>query len=280
MTRNYEKLDIKEFGEHLLRSRDLDPIYCALVDSKMSRTQLHRWLLAYWVFYHAGVAPATYWGRMKMAALNLEPTPFGARWPRGHERRHMRGRNAVEAFDGLVQRYMDAPERFVEAVTDSTCGGVMRKVQFHRGFGPWIGFKVADMLERVCGEVVSFEHAEVFVFKDPKQAALLLWRKRNGLPENAKPRDEQFVLESVVRHLINEFANENRWTAPPSGDRPVGLQEVETILCKWKSHLNGHYPLNNDINEIRAGLQPWLQHSETARVFLEAMPLETLGEGQ
>ena len=55
-------------------------------------------------------------------------------------------------------------------------------------------------------------------------------------------------------------------------ERPVGLQEVETILCKWKSHMNGHYPLNNDIMEIRHGLKDWLPVSALARAFYDAMP--------
>ena len=44
------------------------------------------------------------------------------------------------------------------------------------------------------------------------------------------------------------------YQAPPQMDRPINIQEVETILCKWKSHLNGHYPTGNDIAEVRHGL--------------------------
>jgi len=278
--RNYDKLDIIAFGEHLLRTEDLDPIYSALVRMEMSAQKRGLWLLSYWIFYHAGVASyladadttEEFWLRYRVAADNHLPTPAGDRWPRGHERRHMRGRNAEKTFDHLFRRYRNAPEDFVGAVQASTCGEVMKKVQTHVGFGPWIGFKVADMLERVYGYEVSFDRAEVFIFKDPKKAALLFWKEQTKQPENAKPRDEQQVLKQVVDYLIGEFAVNRRWMAPPTRDRLVGIQEIETILCKWKSHLNGHYPLGNDITEIRAGLQPWLEHSETAQQFLEAMP--------
>jgi hypothetical protein len=141
--------------------------------------------------------------------------------------------------------------------------------QSHRGFGPWISFKIADMLDRCTKEFVDFDQAAVFMFKDPREAALRLWRERNGFNEKAKPKDEQDVITQVVGYLRETFKN---FTAPPSHERPVDLQEIETILCKWKSHMNGHYPLKNDITEIRHGLSPWAEAGQqAAKEFLEAM---------
>jgi hypothetical protein len=278
-SRSYNKLNILPFGEQLLASGDLDPIYIALVNAQFDPVRLKRWLLVYWTFYHAGVAsylvdaPTTegFWERWRIAAINVEPTPSGGRWPRGHERRHMRGLNAEKCWEAMMGRYFERPEAFVEhCVPEPTpCRDVMKRVREHVQFGPWIGFKVADMTERVLGTPVDFTDAEVFMFDDPKKAALLLWRLSQGLPEGAKPKDEKRALELVVHFLITSL---DKHLAPPRLDRPVGLQEVETILCKWKSHLNGHYPLNNDIIEIRDGLQPFLAHSETAQQFLAAMP--------
>jgi hypothetical protein len=83
------------------------------------------------------------------------------------------------------------------------------------------------------------------------------------------PKDKDKAIQQVVDYLIEYFAKN---TAPPLHDRPVGLQEVETILCKWKSHQNGHYPLNNDIDEIRAGVKSWIPISDTAQQFRRDMP--------
>lgn len=288
----YTKLNIIPFGEHLLKSGDLDPLYIALVKANLERDYLKRWLLVYWTFYSAGVAsfiadaPTTdlFWERWRVAAVNEEPTPFGMRWARGHERRHMRGEAALACWKELSGRYRDNPEGFVDhcvplrSFMDKnnpdkpvTCGEVMTRVKGHAQFGPWIGFKVADMAERVLGIKVDFTAAEVFIFKDPRKAALLLWRLSQGLPEGAKPRDEARVLELAVHYLTTAFSDH---LAPPLYDRPVGLQEVETVLCKWKSHLNNHYPLNNDIRDIRNGLHPWRNHSETARQLWVTMPEE------
>ena len=52
----------------------------------------------------------------------------------------------------------------------------------------------------------------------------------------------------------------------------MNVQEVETILCKWKSHMGGHYPLGNDLHEIREGMTPWTENCFTAWTFLHFFP--------
>lgn len=276
--RDYPRLGILRFGERLLTTGDLDPVYIALAKAKMPPEKLKRWMLVYWTFYHCGVASYItdskdlnqFWERWHWAALNLaeKPTPFGARWPRGHERRHMRGKNAESCWEAMMGRYRNAPERFVDVcvppATRTTCREVVGRVSDHVQFGPWIGFKVADMVERVMGAPVDFTNAEVFVFDDPKKAAVMLYKQMRT--DEVPPAQ---MVEVVVSYLTREFAAHK---APPHFERPVGLQEVETILCKWKSHCNGHYPLRNDITEIRLGLTPWTEYSPTATRLLMEMP--------
>jgi hypothetical protein len=48
--------DIYTFGDDLIRSRDLDPVYCALYGAQLSEAQLGRLLLAYLALYHIGFA--------------------------------------------------------------------------------------------------------------------------------------------------------------------------------------------------------------------------------
>lgn len=295
-SRDYPRLSIEAFGAHLLRSGDLDPIYIALVRAERSgaftRPQLLRWIIAYTCFYHAGVASwmsqhegAAFWVQMFKAAENERETPAGGRWPRGHERRHFRAKIAMDSVDALSRRYFDEPEdmlRFIAREPREIRGGelcvdpipfkeVSARTQEHLGFGPWIGFKVADMVDRVMGVPVTFDHAAVFMFKDPEKAAMMLWEKREGhkYPEGARPKRE-VILNGVTSYLIDHFSD---YAAPPLGDRPVNIQEVETILCKWKSHINGHYPLFNDIDEINHGLEPWKLYSEAAVAFAQHMPI-------
>lgn len=285
--RTYERLSIEAFGSHLLRSGDLDPIYIALVQARrsgaFSEAQLLRWLLAYVCFYHAGVACYLsqiedrweFWAEFERAAANVEETPVGGRWPRGHERRHFRGKIAMDSLEGLRGRYRH-PEDFMRFVASWAKPEpipfkiVSERTQQHRGFGDWIGFKTADLVDRVLGVPVAFDEAAVFMFKDPEKAAMMLWEQREGhqYPPTARPKRE-IILQGVTGYLIDYFKDH---LAPPFQDRQVNIQEVETILCKYKSHCNGHYELFHDINEIRSGIAPWAEKFAAARAFLDHMP--------
>lgn len=284
--RDYERLAIEPFGRHLINSGDLDPVYIALRDVDWAHSQRNRWLIAYWCFYHCGLAShasehegAKFWEILHAAAANENPAPAGGRWPRGHERRHARGKQGIGMVSDLARRYYDDPSQMINYITKRLTPDpaipmafalITDRVKEHTLFGPWIAFKVADMVERVLDIPVNFEQAHIFMFKDPVKAALMLWRQRMGLSPSydgiIKPKDLNGVIAEVVNYLVNEFKD---LKAPPEGDRPIQLQEVETVLCKWKSHQNGHYPLYNDIDEINAGLVDW---GEAAEQFAVAMP--------
>lgn len=295
MGRTYPRLTIEAFGHHLITTGDLDPLYIALVGAevtgRMDRPTLHRWLLAYTMFYHAGVASylaqftgTEFYRRAMIAAVNEEPSPTGERWPRGHERRHYRAKIAVDSVTDL-EAWHPEPEGFAHYIATGqvldqpqaafpelphTLKRVSKRAQQHNGYGPWMAFKLADLVDRVLGIPVHFEDGEIFMFKDPEKAAMRLWEEREGhkYPEGSKPKRE-VILKGVTDYLIGHFANH---LAPPFEDRAINIQEVETVLCKWKSHMNGHYPLFNDTVEISAGLQPWLPHTPLAAAVLGNMP--------
>jgi hypothetical protein len=117
--------------------------------------------------------------------------------------------------------------------------------QSFRGFGPWIAWKIADMTERVLQRSVDFSNAEIGVYRDPVKGAALI---RFGDQHHPITRDE---LHETFAVLQSDFDN---YVAPPYADRKVNIQELETIACKYKSHVNGHYPPGNDTLEIMHGL--------------------------
>jgi len=273
----YEKISIEEFGKHLLVTNDLDPIYVGLNNWSVSLEQKARWMVAYWCLYHAGVSTylstlegVDFWKALQEAAHNDHPAPSGGRWPRGSERRHWRGQQAVASLADLVSKY-DKPEQMVEFILtgDMDYKSVANRVQSHRGFGPWIAFKVCDMVDRVMGQDVNFDQAAVFMFKDPVKGAIMLWRQQTGNTSEAVKPKEEVIIPLVVDYLTGHF---DHMSAPPLYDRPVGLQEVETILCKWKSHMNGHYPLSNDVDEIQHGLREWGKFCQACNDLADVMP--------
>lgn len=281
-------LSIEDFGALLLRTQDLDPVYSALggAGRKIGRPQLLRLCLAYWCFYHLGASASlsetsgrAFWDRMLVAARNEgEPKP----WPRGAERRHFRGQQAISAVSELADRY-DKPEDAALGLAGSRDLASFRDVseaaQSHRGFGPWIAFKIADMRERVLGLATDFRDCELGIYKDPRQGAALAWYEHEmqvgGSPPPEHLRDPWTYpitddqLKATVDHYVKHF---RKFKAPPFGDRPVGVQEVETIFCKYKSHRKGHYPPGKDTLELHHGLSDpkW---GKTAKLLKEHLPV-------
>jgi hypothetical protein len=273
-------LTVEEFGAHLLKTGDLDPVYNALHNTQMSEEMLHRLLVAYWCFYHLGAAayiaetqrsPKGFWNAMQRAALNIIPPAIKPkeRWPRSAERRHFRGGQAAQAVYELINKYRTATDAiygFVDPDEEKmTYASVNRATQAHRGFGPWISWKVADMAERVLGYDIDFSQADLGIYKDPRQGAALIHYQEEqaagrvyGIFETRPwlyPIDNEELTQTVNKY-VKHFRSK-KFKAPPRADRLVNVQEIETIFCKYKSHVKGHYPLNKDINEVRHGLEGW-----------------------
>ena len=254
-----EKLGVFLFGQKLLRTLDLDPVYVMLHASNLGQLQLRKWLVAYWCFYHCGTAswiadqPDFYKG-MKEAARSKA-------WPRGSERRHFRGEQALRAVESMREQFKN-PNVLVQTLVSNKpqkLAEVVTKVKTLRGFGDWISFKVADMLDRLGLSKVEFSADDIFsMFDSPKQGAQLMFSMYNGSGEPS-----QWALQRILAVL-------GSYKAPPMFERAINVQEVETILCKWKSHMNGHYEVGKDIREIREALERF-KLCKTSQALLRGM---------
>lgn len=268
-----------EFARALVDTEDLDPVYCVLARGGMKRPALLRWLLAYWCFYHAGVASilselkgAAYWSRMVL--MDRE------RAPRGSERRHFRGANSARAIAELEARY-PVPEyaAYYMACCEYSPTSriplvqIIRRVQEHHAFGPWIAWKVADMAERVLKVQVDFEGpGRLAMYLSPMQGAADV-NAELGVYEANDPLCASKAVKAVLSALGMRMA-------PPYRDRRCGVQEAETVLCKFHSHLSGHYEVGKDWRELRHALE-WARNCGTARALLKHVrEVKTDGEGE
>lgn len=253
-------LSVTQFGKKMLEVNDLDPIYVMLVDSKMPKDQLKRWILAYVCFYHAGVATycssATgqkFWERLRKG--------HDEKWPRGAERRHFRGGTSDYVTSWLPKTY-DTPEEAIDFLVgpkkSRKFSEVIARVKTWKYFGPWVAFKIADLIDRVLGVPIDFSDCHLDIYQTPKQGAELV----------IKLYGKDADMDGVIDRLERVFKNHK---APPFYDRAVNVQEVETILCKWKSHTNGHYPIGKDTHEIREGLKDW---GKAANALIKYLPGE------
>lgn len=268
------KLSCYDFGRQLLETNDLDPVYVLLHGAKdyfHSDDLLKPWLLAYWCFYHVGTASwildqeeyngLGYWEGMMTAAKSKD-------YPRSAERRHFRGQNAIKSVEYLEKRGLNGlfdslilATRLNPQYTVSV-GVVIQYVQRWVGFGPWISFKVADMLERLGLTNVDFNtDNEGAVFDSPREGAIRLWVQEVGsIPDGIATT--KWAMDRIVEEL-------GSYLAPPRYERTINYQEAETILCKWKSYLNGHYHVGEDIAACRKALLRF-SRSRTAQRLLRA----------
>ncbi len=239
-------MNVMEFAYCLFVTEDLDPVYCLLARSGRDRRWLAHFCLCYWCFYDVGYAawladsytdPGAYYTQILTDLDSI---------PRGAERRHFRGNKARKAIESMER--IGSPAAIV---TKLFIGGgyasASSRVQQLPMFGPWIAWKACDMAERVLGYQIDFSRASLSMYKDPTQGAALLlhgdWRASITEPE----------VEKVAR-VLGVALRKAGHKAPPANDRPVNIQEVETVLCKYKAYRKGHYWPGKDIKDIRESL--------------------------
>jgi hypothetical protein len=271
---SYPKLSIEQFGADLIASQDLDPVYSMLYNAQMDKDQLYRWLFAYTFSYSAGVVSylsefkgEEFWHKAMIFAKNTEPSPIGERWPRGRERRYFRGEKCERAMLTMQSRFgypECAFEMFTAPNPDGTplsCPQVMMEVQSLPLYGPWIGFKVADLIDRVLGIPINFTMPDVTFFESPRKAAKQ-WAEANGFSSTTGVFEACEFISQHLGHML----------APPRFERKINLAEIETVLCKYGSHLNFHYPVGVDTVELKEALHPWVKVSPTAAKLYESVP--------
>lgn len=254
-----EAMTWRNFGAYLLETGDLDPIYIGLVRLELPSKRLAKWLISYWCFYHAGLSCAL--SELSNIEFWRGVTEIAGRpaSPRGTERRHFRGQKAVKAVEWIADACPepeDAIWSLVDAGRPPTFRDISERIQTWPLFGPWIAFKAVDMLDRCAGVAVNVSDCALEMYKEPVAGANLIATLEKGF----------WSTEQVVNLLLTQFGD---MLAPPRYERLVDILEVETILCKFKSHFTGHYPPGKDSREVIERLEGY---GETAEKMLKFSP--------
>lgn len=241
-----------EWGRQLILTKDHDPLYVGLTQWGVRGARLRRFMVAYWCCYSVGASwyisqhsGSRFWDTLETAAANVEPSPLGGRWPRAHERRHWRGQKCVESVWALRSRFRHPEEAVISLEVARSLGDVNRLMDWPQ-FGPWIAFKAADMLERVLGARVDFPEEVITLYKDPREGAEMA-REVLGLA----------TTQDVVTDMLDAYAGMIAPGFCQDSARLCNIQEVETVLCKWKSARKGNYWIGLDTRDHRAELEQW-----------------------
>lgn len=256
-------MSIKEFGKALIKTGDLDPVYIILYEAKLGKSELYHYLLAYLAFYHMGTASwtteqstkAEYWQRMGEAAASKD-------YPRSSERRHYRGKSAIESVNWLRDRGVKPLFGWFQKDRFYDIGEVTSYVETWKGFGKWAAFKTADILERLGIVQIDFgDGSDGSIYESPKEGAEDLWAIEMFPVEGAN-RVVPWAIEKVVEDLAN-------CKAPPRYEKFVGTAEAETVLCKYHSYLRGKYHIGEDIEACYKALSKF-KHIDVAKRLLKA----------
>jgi hypothetical protein len=263
------RLDVIPFSRKLVETGDLDPVYVMLNRSDMDPKILRRWLVAYWMFYHAGVvsrasdsgqfAGTGFWEYLRW---HLEALP------RGTERRHFRGPKAAGCVSWFVEKYGAAPEQFVEEIEAEAPNFTAMATKARRPpqFGPWIAFKAVDMVAQCLDVPVDWDVDDLIVYGSPISGAIDACDAEGWAPTHS----DREALQAAFANLGGPEGI-GRMRKPWNTLQNCGIPEVETCLCKWHSHLGGHYSIGKDIREIRHALDGW---GPTADKLRELLPPE------
>lgn len=257
-------LDIYSFGQLMISTKDLDPLYVGLKGAKLPEKQLYRWLSAYMMFYHVGLSSwlseheGKDFGKVCLeAAKNITTSPTGGRWPRASERRHFRGGKCVTSTDKMFGDN-GHPEVWVESLSNcKTEKEVIKEVSKWPMHGAWAGFKMADLLETVLDLPIKFDEDLGIMYEEPRAALDILHKEDPS--------------KTVLEHYQELGLWIRQFETPHPSNRRCGPQELETVCCKWKSYLGNHYFIGKDIKEHRHSLIGW---GQTAEKLLEAYPYE------
>lgn len=264
----FTMIEIMVWMSELVTTKDIDPLYDGLWKwggmEGITRARIERFMVCYWMFYSVGASWAisqrqgqSFWNLCRIAAenkldarqyvLGLAKEPEPVRWPRAHERRHFRGEKSVKAVDYLAEHF-PMPEQLVVHLTAQGRGftDIMAAAQKLPQFGPWIAFKIADMMERCCeNTIVEPAGADVaLMYKEPRDGLAMI-AERTGMRPEAIMEQLQFTIGCLDA---------------PGAPSKCSFQEIETCLCKWKSAQGGHYTLGEDIRAHRKELTRWGAH--------------------
>src|SRR5437660_412143 len=210
---SYPRLGVIEFGKALLDTEDLDPVYVMLWKAEIEPNRLRRWLLAYWMFYHSGVASKlSYYEKQDFFLRASLYAKSSSHTPRGTERRHFRGKACLNCIDWFSEKYK-SPEQAIDHLLSKAHGNVFGVLDFVKRkwplFGPWIGFKIADMLERLAIAQISFPIKTLEMYSEPTKGAELVCERKGW-------NWDQLRVSGTVSKLLKTFS---KYKAPPRYER-------------------------------------------------------------
>lgn len=293
LTKEGERLlpDIVAFGRQLLRSKDIDPLYpiLAFLEEGMDEEDALWFTTVYVAWYHLPSAVTAHGTLLSLAKghLSLEQAK---QLPTGVERRNNRGGRVIDHLKDFRRNAREYGSKNGGSIrsfltdSDSLASGkrtlalhdnwhiVNEQLQRVHGNGRWAAYKHCEILRRVHDWPILAPDMGNQFSSGPREGLATLFGDLEGQgPEVIAELDKRGV------DLQCMFAERGL---------DVDIEELETILCNWKSLRKGKYYVGHDIDELQEQIEQArdagkLSMSDFMRLIearLHCLPNHYLGE--
>jgi hypothetical protein len=246
----------RTFAKLLFKLEDADPGYMLLARADIPHEQKLRFMTAWCTFYNPGIAAAASerTGRRFWSYLYQQyPTA-----KRASERRHFRGNQGLRAMRSW-ERSFPNPENLTTFMQGETYFEVAKQAKKVAQIGEYFIWKFADVQERVFRISCDFpDGAAAKSPKVPQQGARLI-----------APDASVLQTYNHIAAYLNSFSMDS----PPWYDRPMNMQEAETVCCVYKQYRNGKWAPHTRTAKATKSLLG--TRSETGDLMLEVLHSQT-----
>lgn len=265
-----------QFGKHLIGSKDIDPVYPVLRRLERGLTEEQKlWMSFLYVgWYHLPVAAEVF---------DLFPEPnrdllnyINPKFPTGIERRAHRGGNITKHLEDFFSKIESAGGikwYFTNGLyhDDHRQNWMVmnERLQQIHGNGRWAAYKHCEILRRV-------HHLPL---EAPDMGNRFSSGPREGLATLYGPLEGQG--DAVILTLDKQGLDLQRRLKKQG--LAVDIEQLETILCNWKSLVKGKYYVGHDIDEMQEQIRryPFVNKATSRQLFSArkmALPRHYLGE--
>lgn len=236
------RMSCEEFAINIVESGDLDPDYIFLLNvfNKLKLTDEQR---ATWIVMKTVVYNSCSEAEIFFRERTFENVEYGA-----ERRKHKRyAKRYFEAFKAHAVGRAASVHRYFRGLPPSASVSLqaLRRID---GVGPWAAWKCLDLLERVLHLPVDFSSVDFRIaYEYPLKGILML----AGHEEDVTLLKDSSLYRDCLEISVNKIGAGRLCLSPPTRDRPIGVQEFETIFCKYHSYMHGHYTPGEDLHRLR-----------------------------
>ena len=242
----------QRFAKTLFKMEDADPGYMMLARANIPTEQKQRFMTGWVTFYNPGIAAAA--SEKEGAAFWQYLLDNYKTAKRASERRHFRGAQGMTALNGWRRQFKD-PALMTTWMQGKDYFEVARQGKAVARVGAYFVWKYADVQERVFRIPCHFPpEAAKYSPKVPQQGAKLIDPKAT-------------VLETY--DMIADYLNGLGYKSPPWYDRPLNMQEAETVCCVFKQYKHGKWAPGTRTAKATNSLLA--TPSDTAEIMLKAL---------